>query len=163
MYKASIHNKTYQVDVKDGGVFTVDGRPFQIKLLGDTYVFLINNRKVQVEAGQTEKGGHRHELWISGRKYPVSLKNPLEQLLEKMGMNSVASQTVKELKAPMPGLVLDIIATKGQAVDKDDSLLILEAMKMENVIKSPGTGIVKEIKVEKGTAVEKNDILITFE
>jgi biotin carboxyl carrier protein len=63
----------------------------------------------------------------------------------------------------MPGLVLAISVEVGQAVKKDDALLILEAMKMENVIKSQGEGVVKQIAVKAGDAVEKGHVMIIFE
>jgi biotin carboxyl carrier protein len=63
----------------------------------------------------------------------------------------------------MPGLVISILVEEGQEVQKGDSLLILEAMKMENVIKAAGKGVVKSIKVQQKNAVEKNQILIEME
>ncbi|HNM32873.1 MAG TPA: biotin/lipoyl-binding protein, partial [Chitinophagales bacterium] len=66
-------------------------------------------------------------------------------------------------KAPMPGLVLDILVEAGQAVNKGDNLIILEAMKMENIIKASGSGTVKSIHVQKKDAVEKNQLLIEME
>lgn len=64
------------------------------------------------------------------------------------------------IKAPMPGLVLKIMISENQDINEGDSVLILEAMKMENVIKSPGTGKVKIIKVKERDAVEKNEVLV---
>ena len=75
----------------------------------------------------------------------------------------MTTKVVKEVKAPMPGLVVSVIATKGQEVKEGDSLLILEAMKMENVLKSPVDGVIKNIKIEETNTVEKNEILIEFE
>jgi biotin carboxyl carrier protein len=63
----------------------------------------------------------------------------------------------------MPGLILDINVKIGQKVKEDDPLLILEAMKMENVLTSPRDGIIKSISVSKGDAVNKNQLLIEFE
>jgi len=63
----------------------------------------------------------------------------------------------------MPGLVLDIIVSPGQSVNKGDNLLILEAMKMENVIKSPIDGIIKSIEVDKGNPISKSQVLVTYE
>jgi biotin carboxyl carrier protein len=63
----------------------------------------------------------------------------------------------------MPGMVLSVSVAEGQQVQKGDPLLVLEAMKMENVIKSPGEGTVKSIAVKAGAAVEKNALLIRFE
>jgi biotin carboxyl carrier protein len=70
---------------------------------------------------------------------------------------------MNELKAPMPGLVVDFLVEIGQEVQTGDKLMILEAMKMENVIKASGQGIVKKINVIKGQSVEKSQILIEFE
>ena len=62
----------------------------------------------------------------------------------------------------MPGLIIDLKVKTGDTVKAGDSLLILEAMKMENMLKSPGDGVVKNVKVKKGDAVEKNQVLIEF-
>jgi biotin carboxyl carrier protein len=95
-------------------------------------------------------------------KYEVKLKDKFDLLLEKMGFNNSAILEVKDIKAPMPGLIIDIKVEEGIVVKKGDPLIILEAMKMENIIKSPGEGVVKKIQVKKGDSVEKNQILIQF-
>ncbi len=77
-------------------------------------------------------------------------------------MDSLNSSKVNEVKAPMPGLVLDIRVSEGDEVKKGDPILVLEAMKMENIIKSPTDGVIKKINVKKGLAVEKNQVLINF-
>ena len=66
------------------------------------------------------------------------------------------------IAAPMPGTILDIKVTEGQAVKAGDILLILEAMKMENEIVAPADGIVKSIHTSKGTSVSSGDALITL-
>jgi len=63
----------------------------------------------------------------------------------------------------MPGLILDVIVKESDLVKKGDPVIILEAMKMENILSSPVDGIVKEIKVNPQQTVEKNNILIKFE
>jgi biotin carboxyl carrier protein len=78
-------------------------------------------------------------------------------------MEASSTAKIRNVKAPMPGLVLRIEVQPGQEVEKDTPLLILEAMKMENVIKSPGSGRVKSIPVQQGIAVEKSAVLIEFE
>ncbi len=67
-----------------------------------------------------------------------------------------------EIKAPMPGRVLEIMKNPGDSIVKGDGILVLEAMKMENVIKSPVDGIIKKIVVEKNQAVDKNELLVEF-
>ena len=73
------------------------------------------------------------------------------------------TQKVGDIKAPMPGLVIEVAVEIGQTVTKGDKVLILEAMKMENVIKAAGDGVVKAIHTTKGQPVEKGQLLIEME
>jgi biotin carboxyl carrier protein len=63
----------------------------------------------------------------------------------------------------MPGMVLNVLVKEGDIVEKDTPILILEAMKMENVIKSAASAVVKKVRAVKGVAVEKNAVLVEFE
>ncbi len=99
---------------------------------------------------------------VNGQLYEVKVQDKFDLLLQQLGMSNAGSKQVKELKAPMPGLILDIKVTEGQAVQKGDPLIILEAMKMENIIKAPADGTVKQIKARKGDSVEKNQVLLSF-
>lgn len=101
-------------------------------------------------------------LYLNGTKMEVKLKEPLDDLLHSMGLDKLVSAKVTAVKAPMPGLVLSILVEPGQTVVKGDKLLVLEAMKMENIIKAGGDGVVSQILIEKGQAVEKNQTLIEF-
>jgi biotin carboxyl carrier protein len=77
-------------------------------------------------------------------------------------MSNGASAKIKELKAPMPGLVIDVRVKENDSVKKGDPLVILEAMKMENIIKSPADLIVKKVNIKKVNVIEKNQIMISF-
>ncbi|MCO4805512.1 MAG: acetyl-CoA carboxylase biotin carboxyl carrier protein subunit [Flavobacteriales bacterium] len=100
---------------------------------------------------------------INGRTYNPVVKSETDILLEKLGMNIKAKKEIKELKAPMPGLVLEYRVAVGDEVSEGQPLIVLEAMKMENILKSPSAGVVKNLGPEVGTAIDKNAILITFE
>lgn len=102
-------------------------------------------------------------LRINHKRYVLEVKDQYDLLLDQLGMTAVENGKVSEIKAPMPGLVLDILVSEGETVKTDQPLLILEAMKMENVIKSPGDGLVKKIEVNKKDSVEKNQLLIAFD
>ena len=93
----------------------------------------------------------------------MKVEDEYDQLLHKLGMDKALTKKVNELKAPMPGLVLRILVEEGQAIKQGDSLLVLEAMKMENVLKSMGDGVIKQLKVKAGDKVEKNQLLIVME
>lgn len=77
-------------------------------------------------------------------------------------MDNLNSNKVLEMKAPMPGMVLKVLVNAGDEVKKGDNLLILEAMKMENILKSTTDGTVSKVLVKQGDKVEKNQILIQF-
>ncbi len=83
-------------------------------------------------------------------------------LLEKLGIGTNDSKHLNLVRAPMPGLIVDMNVREGDTVAPRDPLLVLEAMKMENVLRAPGPGIVKTIHVKKGERVEKNQILVEF-
>ncbi|MBK8500165.1 MAG: acetyl-CoA carboxylase biotin carboxyl carrier protein subunit [Flavobacteriales bacterium] len=81
--------------------------------------------------------------------------------MHTLGLDKALKKVV-DLKAPMPGLVLNILVKPGDTVRKNDPVLVLEAMKMENVIKAPADAVVKAIAAEKGKPVEKGQLLISF-
>ena len=100
-------------------------------------------------------------------KMNVVLPDDIEErfrkaVFEKMGMKNGATGKVNNIKAPMPGLIIDLRVKEGDKVMPGDALLILEAMKMENMIKASAESIVKSVKVKKGDSVEKNQVLIEF-
>lgn len=110
-----------------------------------------------------EKKDDQLTLSINGKITSLTSKRHVDQILEKLGMNAGSSSSISDVKAPMPGTILSLNVDVGDQVSKGDSILILEAMKMENVIKSPGDGVVNSILVNQGDNVEKNQLLISLE
>mgnify|MGYP001163421880 FL=1 len=100
--------------------------------------------------------------WINGYKYNVNSKSDLDEMLEKLGMDDGSKTKVNQIFAPMPGLVLEVKLSEGDVVAEGEIAIILEAMKMENIIKSPINGIVKKVHVKKGQTIEKNTLIISF-
>lgn len=106
--------------------------------------------------------GKKLVVEIEGEQYAIEIKDQLDQLLDEMGFSKATSRQVKEIKAPMPGLVLEINVAEGQEVKEGDKLLILGAMKMENAITAVSGAVVRSIAVSAGQAVEKGQMLISF-
>jgi len=123
---------------------------------------IYQNKSYNIELVERNEDGKAVVIKVNGTLYQVGIEDQYDELLKKLGMDSSSANKVLEIKAPMPGLVLNVIVTEGQEVNKGDSLLVLEAMKMENIIKSPTGGIVKKILIRKGDKVEKNEILLQF-
>lgn len=124
------------------------------------YSVLMNNRSHVVYLDELNREEKKVTLIIDNVRITTTIKEPIDLLLEKMGINMAVQQKAASLKAPMPGLVLKILVTEGESVKKGTPILILEAMKMENVLKAGGTGTVEAIAVDKGAAVEKGQLLI---
>lgn len=116
-----------------------------------------------VEILKADFNAKKYAVKVNSAIYEVSIADRLDMLIDKMGFALSFAKDIGTIEAPMPGLILDINVRVGQAVNEEDPLLILEAMKMENVITSPRDGIIKNISVKKGEAVEKNHIMIEFE
>jgi acetyl/propionyl-CoA carboxylase alpha subunit len=102
-------------------------------------------------------------LKINGSRLMVRVETEMDLLIQRLGMNVGNQNFSQDLKAPMPGLVLEIFVQPGEKVEAGQKLLILEAMKMENIVKAAGDGVIKNICVKKGQKLEKNQLLIEFE
>lgn len=125
--------------------------------------FLYQNRSYTAEIISEDHQEKKMVIRVNGNLYHIDVEDQFDSLLKAMGMNGAAGKQALEIKAPMPGLVLSVNVTEGQEVKKGDNLLVLEAMKMENMLKSATEGVVKKIFVGKGDKVEKNQVLIEFE
>ena len=124
---------------------------------------IYQNRSYTVEMVSFDKAEKMASVKVNGSIYKVAVEDQFDQLLKQLGMDNLAAAKVQQIKAPMPGLVLSILVAEGAEIKKGDSLLVLEAMKMENMIKSPTDGIIKKIIIKQGNKVEKNEVLITFQ
>ncbi|MBK6937839.1 MAG: biotin/lipoyl-binding protein [Chitinophagaceae bacterium] len=122
-----------------------------------------NNRSVNARLLDTDVSGKHLKIEVEGETYELDVKDELDQMLDKMGFSTVSNKHVKEIKAPMPGLVLSIAVEEGQEVLEGDKILILEAMKMENSIMIHANAKIKKIKVKPGQPVDKNQVLVELE
>lgn len=154
----------FEVEVAEK-VLKVNGLELQVDsrdLSGTQKHLIYQNKSYNIELVERNEDGKAVVIKVNGTLYQVGIEDQYDELLKKLGMDSSSANKVLEIKAPMPGLVLNVVVTEGQEVNKGDSLLVLEAMKMENIIKSPTGGIVKKILIRKGDKVEKNQILLQF-
>lgn len=134
-----------------------------IKLSNSKYHILDNNTSVLAKIIESNFNTKSYKVKVNNNTYNININNDLDVLIKDMGFALGASKLISDIKAPMPGLILDVSVEVGQEVKENDALLVLEAMKMENVITSPRDGVIKTISAVKGSAVDKNDLLIEFE
>ncbi len=160
-------NKTFKVTVNDSlsfnitnkDVASIDALPTSSK----SYHILQGNKPFKAEIIDSDFYRKHYKVKVNNSTYNVDISDGLDLLIKEMGFSLGTTKNIRSIHAPMPGLILEINVTVGQAVKKEDPLLILEAMKMENVIFSPRDGIIKSISVNQGEAVEKKQLLIEFE
>lgn len=166
MFKINVNtDKPYEA-VQDKSGLQLNGQPLNWDiqpLNGHTFHIIKDNQSYTAEVIQADYARKEFVIKINGTIYELKAQDQLDLLLDKLGMSAANTARIKEIKAPMPGLILDVRVKEGQVVQKGDVVLILEAMKMENTIKSMADGVVKLIKINKGQSVEKNQLLIVFE
>jgi biotin carboxyl carrier protein len=148
----------------DGLMLDEESFAWDLVEIADGYFHILyNNKSYKAEVVKSDRPTKSFTFKINNHLHTVEVKDKFDLLLEKLGMSAAAGNKVNTIKAPMPGLIIDVKIQAGDAVKLNDPLLILEAMKMENVLKSPGEGIVKTVTVKKGDKVEKNQVLIEFQ
>jgi biotin carboxyl carrier protein len=165
MYKVKVNDQfVFEVENKDSA-FLVNGDPVQLDLSevnsSHTHV-LYQGKSFRTEIVEVNKAEKTCGIKVNGNTYRISIEDQFDELLKKLGLDNLAANKVLEIKAPMPGLVLKVLVAESAEVKKGDNLLILEAMKMENILKSSTDGIVKKIVIKQGDKVEKNQVLIQF-
>jgi len=167
MLTALVNGKEYNIEFDDKKNETgkINGENFLLDLVElkqDAFHLLKDNISYNIDIIDANIAEKKFVIKINEVEYQVEIKNEFDVLLKKMGIADSRSK-ILELKAPMPGLVVKILVAKGDIVAKGDNLVVLEAMKMENILKSPIDGKIKKINCKKGTAVEKGEILISFD
>lgn len=129
---------------------------------GDSIVLEKDGVKYNCRLLFHDKKNNTIVLKVNGSKISIELKKEVDFILESFGISGNSTQAIDELKAPMPGVVLDIKIAPGDEIKKGDPLIILEAMKMENVLSAPIDCTISSIEVKKKDTVEKNTLLIKF-
>ena len=133
------------------------------KLKENTFHILQQNKSFRSQIVKNDFLNREYQVKINSNTYNVRINNELDILIDDMGLSLGNAQQVNDIKAPMPGLILEVNVKEGDEVKEGDYLLVLEAMKMENTLSAPRDGIVKKVTVSKGATVEKNELLIEME
>jgi len=165
MYRINVNEQQQFETELTKGKLTVEGKDahMDIREQGNSNYSIIHNlSSYNAEVVSFDRATKSAEIKVNGRLYNVTAKDQFDLLLEQLGMNAGNNAKVSDLKAPMPGLVLKVFVNPGDEVKKGDNLLVLEAMKMENIIKAPADVVVKSSKIKPGDKVEKGQVLMLF-
>jgi len=134
-----------------------------VKKSTNTYHVLEKNTSFHVKILEKNFHKKKYTINVNGNAYVVSIIDDLDTLINDLGLSSKTTHKENEVKAPMPGLIVSVEIEEGQKVKEGDSLLVLEAMKMESTFTSPKEGTVQSISVKKGDTVDKGQVLVRIE
>ena len=163
---AKLGEQSYTVEIEENGrsVYrvSVDGNEFLVdgKKTGRTnFSLIVDNRSFEIEVDNTDD---EYRVLVDGRNYRI-------HLVDERRVRVGAAQSGQQLQGrqmvsvPVPGKIIAVLVAVGDAVEKGQGLVIVEAMKMENEVRSPISGEVKEIKVKPGDTVEGGALLVIVE
>jgi biotin carboxyl carrier protein len=157
-YKVTV-NDAFHFDFEKESISQLDAIPTGV----NEFHILHQNTPYKAEIINSDFHQKRYTVKVNNTNYTVGISNPLDILIKEMGFEVGLTKQVNAIKAPMPGLILEISVVVGQTVKENDNLIILGAMKMENSFLSPRHGVIKSISVSTGDAVDKGQLLIEFE
>lgn len=160
-YITTIAGKTYHVEVIDEHHLLLDGKPYEVDFTDianqPVYSLLINGRSLEANAFPTGDGW---QVLLHGKMFEARVED--EQAVRARAVAHATAEPPNEwqLRTPMPGLVVNILASVGAEVKKGAPLVILESMKMQNELRYLKDGTVREIRVQPGQTVELNQVLV---
>lgn len=156
-------NKTWQVKVDEFAFLFSQAEIDKVDLVQlspNGFNLIKNHRSINATLVEVDASGKEIKIALAGETFVVRIKDELDLILEKMGFASASNRSIKEIKAPMPGLILEITVEEGQEVKEGDKILVLAAMKMENSIIIHTQASIKKVLVMAGQAVEKGQVLV---
>jgi biotin carboxyl carrier protein len=181
-YIVTIHNQSYSIDRdEDQRSITLDGTQYPVdwkqlaSLVADAkgnvaeggqYSLLVGDQSYDLFARRITKAGERqgetYEILVAGQRFEVNVEDERTRLLAGRA-KSGADAGAATVNAPMPGLVVGVPFDAGASVAAGQTVVVLEAMKMENDLSSPIAGVLKEVRVTKGQTVDQGEVLVVIE
>ena len=164
IYDVQINNKNHRLELEHtdkGWRCRVNGREVQVDAIfprHDVLSLLLAGKTYEIKRDSSATDVY---LWVGGVRYTAEVRDP-RSLRSRRGAASNEAGP-KKLLAPMPGKVVRVLIHAEQAVEAGQSILVVEAMKMQNEIKSPKNGTVQTIVAAEGANVNAGDVLAIVE
>ena len=162
-FVVTLNDKKKTVSISGNSHILIDDQKIEYELIllnSHTYLLKINDQFFEISVDKTGNG--KYSLLIDGNQYETIIRSALQEKVSELLQQKNTIHTKTEVRAPMPGMILKIKKDINDKVKQGETILILEAMKMENDLRSPRSGILSEIMTKEGSAVEKGTVLFTI-
>jgi biotin carboxyl carrier protein len=154
----------FKIRTTDGLSFDIDSGQIEkmdiIENKDGSYQLIYEGNSYTIEVLESNYLNKSYVLNVNEKEIALDLMDELDMKIESMGYAQKSESAGGRIESPMPGLVLETKVQEGDVIKAGEVLLILEAMKMENVIKSPVDGTVTAVHVAQGETVAKKQLLI---
>jgi len=165
-YFATVNDEVYEIDIDHHGRVTIDGVELaaEMQLVGgnNLYSLLVDNASYEVVLDPEIDSHTTYRVMTRGMQYVVRVQDERSRRLALVDRSLRPPDGELPIKAPIPGLVVKMAVQPGQEVAEGDTLVILEAMKMENELRAPRAGVVHEVRAASGAQVQLGQTLLTL-
>jgi biotin carboxyl carrier protein len=160
-YYATIEDETFEIEINQLGELCIDGNCVQVDFqsISGSSIYSVLLGQASYEA-LVEARDDCYEVLVQGTLYRVCVEDERIRRLAQAARGFAPPSGEIAIKAPMPGLIIDVPVQEGQAIAEGDVLVILESMKMENELRAPRSGVVRQVRVQTGDSVEQNQTLV---
>ena len=164
IYEVSVGERSYRVELQREGAgwkCKLDGRELPVDVIAaqnGVLSILLDGKSYEVKQEITSA---ETNVVVGQERFATALRDPRSLRSRRSG--AASEQGVKKITAPMPGKIVRLLAKEGSAVQAGQSVIVIEAMKMQNELKAPKNGVLKKIKVSEGAAVEAGQALAEVE
>ncbi len=162
-YYATIEDQTFEIEINQLGELCIDGECTEVDFQsiggGSIYSLLLGNASYEA---MVEARDDCYEVLVQGTLYRVNVQDERMRRLAYAARGFASPSGEIAIKAPMPGLIVDVPVREGQAVEEGSVLVVLESMKMENQLKAPRAGVVSQVRVQSGQSVEQHETLVAI-
>jgi len=134
-----------------------------LERIGDKIIFIYKNVRYEAKIVEHNDEFKKAQIIVNNQKLDLILRDELDQLVDRMGLSEVEDEDGGDVHSPMPGLVIKMLVKEGDAIQKGEPVLVLEAMKMENLLQAESSGIIQSIRCKEGDSVNKGDLLVSIE
>lgn len=162
-YYTTIDDKTFEIEINQLGELCIDGEceAVDFQSIGGSSIYSLLLGNVSYEALVEARDDH-YEVLVQGTLYRVDVQDERMRRLAQAARGFAPPSGEIAIKAPMPGLIVDVPVQEGQAIEEGSVLVVLESMKMENELKAPRGGIVSQVRVQSGQSVEQHETLVAI-